>query len=675
MSACNDGGGESGAVIQEVDPASLEGANSPLDEQNTGGDARGGERIEATGQAPSAGQPNRNSPDTAGGADNDPASTAEPKATGAAKAGLFSDRPDEAPSFEAMAAQAAAEREADEMGRSGSASDKPAEEPQAKSKSLESDRLQNEKRQSALMKKFRDPTGKQNQNAKVNPFGGKGLAPNLLELRLKALAKRVAEMHRVWERTRAQDARSRMQIARRKLRAKLNPIIKDIERMASVSVHVRDLASQLPVFDHEGDALRNPASNQKMLTASAALDLMGPEFRFKTKVFRWQDSLYIVGGGDPVLMPRQLEELAQKLAKEYMPKDVKRVVVDDTAFTEERFIPGIELDNVGVAYAAPTGALSMNYNAVSVTVKPTKPGLAASVDVRPENPHVRLENNCVTGDDVQEKATAFVRTVKDDEGTTVVKVTGVIPPEHTGLVQRRRIYDPAEFAGLQFSEALAEAVGRSTPLPVVRAPTPEQAHLLKTHKSRPLFDIVKVAMAYSNNFVVEQVARTMSWKLTGDPASFEDASEVLGRYWETIGVTPRALVVENGSGLTRQGRFTAKAIVDLVSAADLIQTPNSGLIAVLPVAGKPGTLRNRVLKARGRLRAKTGTLNGVSALSGVLTTNAGTPALALSIMINPGDDSSMGVGGRHRAEERIVNTLMSYVDDANQNRWRRRARR
>lgn len=496
-------------------------------------------------------------------------------------------------------------------------------------------------------------------------------APEVLAMRLEALEKRVAQMHRAWEaarhtgETRSALGREAMQLSRR-----IAPVIDRAEQQATVSVHVRDLKSQHVLLDHNGEELRNPASNQKMLTASAALDLLGPEYRFETHVFRVGRTLYLVGEGDPTLSVKNVAGIAEAIGRDLAAGDVTTVVVDDSAFSEERFIPGIELDNIGLAYAAPTGALSMSDNSVRIVIKPTSPGSPARVSVHPDNSHVQIHSTAVTARKDEADAHVYVRT-RLDGAVTVVDVTGKIAQGSEPATERRRIYDPAAFAGATFAQALADATGGPVPK-LQRGTRPENAHLLRSWSSAPLFHVVKGALAYSNNFATEQVLRTLAWRMTGKPGSFEQGATVLESYWDTIGVSPESLVAENGSGLSRAGRFTATGLTDLVSAAYMTQPPNSGLIAVLPGAGEPGTLKNRQSRARGRLRAKTGTLNGVSALTGVLRDLDGDAALALSIMINPGTTTAMSTRERHVVEEQIVYALLEHLEARRTRRDRRR---
>lgn len=496
-----------------------------------------------------------------------------------------------------------------------------------------------------------------------------GEAPRseVLELRLSSLAGRVAQMHHAWSTEADEWSQRAMELQARKLQARLDPVVRRVEQRATASVHVRHLQAQRVLYDHRGAELRNPASNQKMLTASAALDLLGPEYRFETRVRRTADAVYLVGGGDPTLTSDGLARLAAALAAGHDLSGLTAIVVDESAFSAERFIPGFALDDVGFAYTAPTGALSLDDNVVTVTVGPGAAGQPVRVHVTPESHHVALD---VQARSLEGVDTALsVRTLARGP-QTVVEVRGRMRAGDKPVVERRRVYDPGLFTGEVFAAALATAAGAAR-LEVRRGAAPPTAHLLETVTSMPLVDVVRDALAYSNNFATEQVLRTLAWRMSGS-GSFEEGKRILERYWSTVGVTPRALVVDNGSGLSREGRFTARGLVDLLSAAHLAQPPNSGLLSVLPVAGQAGTLRHRQLQARGRLRAKTGTLDGVSALTGVLTSVSGDPVLALSIMLNPTRTDSLDVGARHAAEEDIVRVLLDFVDEQKAPRAARR---
>ena len=516
---------------------------------------------------------------------------------------------------------------------------------------------------SALSSRFRESIAR-DESARRSAFaaqpgaGGRATPANLLDLRLTAISARIKDLAKARQ-TEQNAERSgwAMQVDARKIAAALDPVIRRIEASATVSLHVRDLQSQMMLYDHGGDTLRNPASNQKMLTTCAALDLLGPEYRFETSVLREGTALYLVGQGDPSLTPDALSKFARELVGQVDLSDITEVVADDTVFSADRFIPGIALDDIGVAYAAPTGALSLNNNSVSVVVRPSSTGQAAVVDVVPSSPHVTVASQART---VSEGETGLTIRSRPDGERTVIEVRGQIVRGQAPVVERRRISEPTRFTVGFFAAEMSKLVKKELAWRVAAAPP--TARLLRAWTSVALIDILQEAMAFSNNFAVEQVLRTTAWRMTGEPGSFDNGKKMLEAYWKTIGLTPDGLVVDNGSGLTREGRFTSRGLVDLLSAAYMTQFPNSGLMAVLPVAGRPGTLAKRHLEARGRLRAKTGTLDGVSALSGVLTNTKDEPVIVFSLMLNPSSTTSMAVGMRHDAEEKIVGALLKYID-------------
>src|SRR5690606_32305626 len=121
--------------------------------------------------------------------------------------------------------------------------------------------------------------------------------------------------------------------------AQLDRLMRIASRSADVAVTVRDLDTGAVVFDHHGDAALNPASNQKILTAVAAVELLGADYRFDTRVAVRGDTLYLVGEGDPSLQLEELEALAAEVAARHDGHGVRRIVIDDSAFSARRFGP------------------------------------------------------------------------------------------------------------------------------------------------------------------------------------------------------------------------------------------------------------------------------------------------------------------------------------------------
>lgn len=450
------------------------------------------------------------------------------------------------------------------------------------------------------------------------------------------------------------------------LKAELHELLEPLARSTDVSVHVRELASDDVLFDFRGDEPLNPASNHKLLTTSAALDLLGPEFRFETRVLRHDDTLYLVGEGDPTLDALVLRDLALEISADPQAASLQRIVVDDLAFSPRTLAPGFSDLGPGVSYEAPSGALSLDFNTVRISVRAprgrAKPGQVArlEVEVSPPSTHLVIDDQAGVGRGALQIRT-YAGMEVDGQARTVVELTGKLRAGRS-LTVRRRVVDPGLYTGGALAVLLASP--GHTPLPVRRgaAPGPEQQpQVLARRESPPLRTVIGGALAWSNNFVAEQLLRTLGWRMTGSPGDWDNGAEVVQAYWEALGLPPGALVFENGSGFSRRGRVTTSALVDLIAVAHRAQG-EEGLLSALPVAGADGTLRARLRRSGKRVRAKTGTMDGISGLSGVITAEDGVPQVAFSILSNLREGATTPGPARKRVEDRVVMAVLRALD-------------
>lgn len=441
------------------------------------------------------------------------------------------------------------------------------------------------------------------------------------------------------------------------LAAELEAILAEVGDAAHMSIHVRDLESGHVLFDWFGDTPLNPASNQKLLTSSAALDLLGPDYTFATRVVVDAKKLYLVGEGDPTLQVDDLRALAAEVAAQLDIGAVEALVVDDSAFTHDRLAPGYAVDGPGFAYEAPSSALSLGYNVVAITALPRKKPWRVQVTTSPASAAIVVANKARIGS----KHAVDVRTrlAKDH---TVVDVTGTLRRTSAPVVALRRVATPSILCGTVFAELLA-AITASAPLPVERGVAPAAAEPIAVHESSALLEIVDLGLAYSNNFISEQVLRTVAWRMTGAPGDWAAGTSILRDYWSALGGDPSSVAIENAAGLSRDGRLTTMGIVDLLAIAYRSAPTGASLLDALPVAGEPGTLRSRLRLSGKRVHAKTGTLRDVSGLSGVITREDGTPQLAFSILTNAKDADEMDAPIRREVEERIVMAVLWTLDD------------
>lgn len=426
---------------------------------------------------------------------------------------------------------------------------------------------------------------------------------------------------------------------------------------AQVSIHIRDLRTGHVLFDDFGDTPLNPASNQKLLTSAAALELLGPDYTFSTRVMRDDTSLYLVGEGDPTLQVDDLRQLAMAVAPALDFTGIVRLVYDDSAFSERRLAPGYDPGGPGLAYEAESSALGVGYNYVEIVATPNRRERRIDVTTKPATPAIVIENRAKIG-----RKRAIALTTREREGDTVVTATGTLPASGAPVSVRRRVHDPARVAASIFVGALAD-ITTSEPLPIERGVAPSSAEELASHESMALAEVLDLGLAYSNNFIAEQVLRTLAWRMTGEPGGWTAGEDILRGYWSALGNDPDSIVIENGSGLSRTGRLTTTGLVDLLAMAARGKGPGQSLIDALPVAGEPGTLRARLRLSGKRVRAKTGTLDDVSGLTGVITAEDGTPQIAFSILINARDVARLDAPVRRAIEDRIVTATLFALDD------------
>lgn len=423
-----------------------------------------------------------------------------------------------------------------------------------------------------------------------------------------------------------------------------------------LGIVVADLASANVLYAKNADLPLNIASNVKLFTTAAALTLLGPEYRFKTVLLGEHDradkpgewrNLYLRGYGDPFFSTEDLWKLGAELSARGIKRVKGDLVIDDSFFDEMRVGPAFEQKNQDASYRAPQGAVSLNGNVITVRVFPGfAETQAARVLLEPASAYFVLQNETRTVG--KGRTSLFVEASEEKDAPpgkerTVVRVRGTIRVTETaGLDFFKRVAHPDLFTGYSLVE-LAARRGVTLAGKVLRGTTPPTAQVLGTHYSPPLGVIVRDVNKRSNNFTAEQILKTLGSDAAGKPGSWPKGLQAVSSYLETVGIKPGQYQMMNGSGLFDSNRFTAQQVVTLLSAAYRDFRISADFVGSLAVAGADGTIAHRMTGTAERfVRAKTGTLNGVTCLSGF----AGGPAkpnqaprvpLVFSILINEED--------------------------------------
>lgn len=411
---------------------------------------------------------------------------------------------------------------------------------------------------------------------------------------------------------------------------------------ARVGLQVKSLDDGAIVYARDAEELMNPASNVKLFTAAAALCRLGPEYRFDTEFLvekDWKEGktkvLYIRGKGDPSITTERLYGMVSDLVHNGV-KEVQDIVVDDSWFDAERTPPGFDQEYGDKAYLAPVGALSLNWNTVGVFLRPAdSAGGAASVEVEPPSDYFVIDNKVTTGTNTQRRFTVSSDTDKD-KVRQKIEAEGVVPVDKGTWSVWKKIDQPALYFGFTVKQLLKDR-GVKVKGRIRAGVVPKSGvKLLQVNQSDTLDLVLKKLNKHSSNFVAEQLIKTLGAEGRGEPGSHARGIEVVEDFLQQdVGIARGGYVMKNGSGLNDTNRFSATQVNKLLTYMYRRFEAMPEYISSVGIAGKDGTLKYRFegSDAVGRLRAKTGTLETVSALSGYVE-SVGGERFVFSIMVN-----------------------------------------
>jgi D-alanyl-D-alanine carboxypeptidase/D-alanyl-D-alanine-endopeptidase (penicillin-binding protein 4) len=393
-----------------------------------------------------------------------------------------------------------------------------------------------------------------------------------------------------------------------------------------------------------------PASVVKVLTTATALEKLGPDFRYKTGVYTngvlqadgtLAGDLILVGRGDPNLLnppgdgPSQqaFEELAGKLKAAGVKNVLGNIVGDDSYFEFPTGGKRWTSPEMKSFHGVPISALTVNNNVFWVQVRPTRYKQLVSVSLEPRSSYLRIRNLGVTGR-TKSRRTLYARLIP---GTRTVVVSGVLPSSYAGYGQYILIDKPAEVtAGMLKDELARNGISLRGSVDVLHQGDVSPEHkrkwaLLAEYQSAPLVRALEIINKSSQNLHAEMLLRTLGAEFSGSGTE-EAGLQVIREFLVETGVETKGISLMDGSGLSRANLLTPRFQTSLLLF--LSTRPHFDLfLSTLAVSGTDGTLRNRLSSERGVIHAKTGTLSGVSSLSGYMTTKSGRN-LAFSIFAN-----------------------------------------
>lgn len=417
------------------------------------------------------------------------------------------------------------------------------------------------------------------------------------------------------------------------------------------------------LFEQNADKALMPASNMKVITSAAALHLLKPEFRFKTTLYSNASvrsgvlggDLYLKGYGDPVLNDDRLGELVQELRFAGVESIAGNLYVDDSFFDAETRGKGWKETYGAAAYSARISALSLNLNTVEVQVKPGQMGQAANVRLKPENTFFDVVNKTRTGGG-QTRLKISRQWVNN---RNQIVVSGQVNVRGRTESERINLDKPGLYVG-NVAQSMLKQEGIQFQGKLLKGNTPAGARILASTLSPPLKDIVTQLNKDSVNLIAENLLKFMGANFMGAPGTAQKGAQVVKERFliSQVGIDPSTpMVIADGSGLSPLNRLTATTLSRVLEYMFQQFDVSVDFMGSLAISGVDGTLRKRMNTPllKRRVRAKTGFINGVSALSGYVYTQKN-EVIIFSFLMNHFTSYGAAIQAQQRLCELLATT-------------------
>ena len=416
---------------------------------------------------------------------------------------------------------------------------------------------------------------------------------------------------------------------------------------------MRRVGAQKSEIQHNATLARNPASAMKLVTTAAALQLLGPQHRWRTQALvdgevqgnTLDGDLILKGGGDPWLVIERFWLLARQLRDRGIAHIRGDLVIDDTLF-DRRTIDTNAIDGKSTrTYNTPPNALLVNFGATAITIASRQN--AVHISAKPPATTLKIQNTVdLNNADCAQKGRRIQFDLKQGASGATLSVGGRYPGGCGASTYRRTLLPHGPYVYGVF-KALWQQLGGTLTGGWRYARTPDSAVTAAELESVSLAEIIRYINKYSNNVM----ARNLLLALASDrpPATPAKARHVIEDWLSQSGVAMPALHIDNGAGLSRDARISAQGLAALLeTAVRLPWWPE--FLGSLPIAEVDGSLKKRFhnLAQPGRLRLKTGLLKDVRALAGYVIDRKGDIWVVVILHNGPRATQPVGIEIQHQ---------------------------
>jgi D-alanyl-D-alanine carboxypeptidase/D-alanyl-D-alanine-endopeptidase (penicillin-binding protein 4) len=402
---------------------------------------------------------------------------------------------------------------------------------------------------------------------------------------------------------------------------------------SSVSIVVQELGARRPALALNANATRNPASVMKLVTTYAALELLGPAYRWKTEAYLDGDNLVLKGSGDPKLSIESFWMLLRNLRARGL-RDIRGdVVLDRSHFTSVALPP---IDNeLFRPYNVVPDALLVNFKSLRFVFQPENDRVRLFVE--PALPGLEVVNSLRLSQDACPEGRAFRDLMQASFQSKPPRAafTGLYPVSCAEKELLVALHHPEDYVDGMIRVLWSE-LGGSWRGGIREGVVSADAKLIYTHESEPLGEVVRDINKFSNNVMARQLYLTIAAELGGPPAHPDTAARAVAQWLVFKGIEAPELVLENGSGLSRLERASAATLMALLQAA--WKSPvMPEFVASLPVVAADGTMRKRLHgePVSGNAHVKTGLLSDARAMGGYVLDRSGRRYAVVMIANHP----------------------------------------
>ncbi len=409
-------------------------------------------------------------------------------------------------------------------------------------------------------------------------------------------------------------------------------------RRSRWGILVQTLGDRQTLYAQDAERYFIPASNLKLLTTAAVLEVLGDRYTIRTSVYQTNSDnvvLRVVGRGDPSLTDAELDQLAKQIRDRHITQ-INQLIADDHYFQGDAINPTWEWEDVQSGYGAPVNSLILNENLIGLTLFPQSLGQPLRVvwDDPAEGTRWQIDNRSRTVAATAEESVQVGRDLERSQLNVRGQLRVGSKPETAAIA----ITQPSRYFLQRFKQALRQRGIQVAQSFVATEPTETQGAEIAAVESEPLAKLIAEVNQQSNNLYAESLLRTLGVTQSPQADSSLDAGlEAMKKALFQLGIDSASYNLVDGSGVSRHNWVTPETLVQTLQGMG--RSPNSAVYRnSLAVAGRIGSLQNRFLDTpvAGKFQGKTGFVSGSIALSGYLEPPDYSP-LVLSILINQFD--------------------------------------